>query len=581
MIVVTGDIIDKGEYEFCDIAVDFFKDLHNAIKQNVEALDIVDIQIVPGNHDRARAREICLFSIAHQQLDIKDESDWTFYKNNSIEFITMVNEIYKVFEKTLQISNTFGCELVSIGNNNICFIRTESAWCAVSNSDKRKIRFGSYQLIQLNTEYQKIKSDLERNNKKIDITIAMSHHPTFWMQSDDESLFKSYIMKEKYLNVDIMLSGHIHSQSVENIYNHEHSILSLVTGIGWGEERPDEINEHRYSIYSLNVNRNCCEICVRKTKANDKYDFDNSIYTDKELKSTKIFYPIKICDSYPFIITNSLNDNDVSGIYVDEKLMNLIPYIVNAYTCFKSRVMSLLEVYQRNFICTWEMEYNDNNDVINLKEALIENFDNIKSNKNGYKLTRTLKESMRLSGSNDFFCGFLGELCYTFIEAFQDCFSKGVCIRTHFRWYNSNKNELYMKLCSHYSDGITDEPMQDLPWQSLVQVAYNKRSSIVYSANSWGSPINTKWKDFMTIVPEFKGFELEEHMGFKPKRKRPAISFGLSLGENCFGADSIVLYLLSYLRVERLLSEAIDEYVYMFNTDIEQFIDYLKKIKGE
>ncbi len=32
MIVVTGDIIDKGEYEFCDIAVDFFKDLHNAIK---------------------------------------------------------------------------------------------------------------------------------------------------------------------------------------------------------------------------------------------------------------------------------------------------------------------------------------------------------------------------------------------------------------------------------------------------------------------------------------------------------------------------------------------------------------------
>ena len=45
-----------------------------------------------------------------------------------------------------------------------------------------------------------------------------------------------------------------------------------------------------------------------------------------------------------------------------------------------------------------------------------------------------------------FFCGFLGELCYTFIEAFQDCFSKGVCIRTHFRWYNSNKNELYMKL---------------------------------------------------------------------------------------------------------------------------------------
>lgn len=53
---------------------------------------------MPGNHDRARAREICLFSIAHQQLDIKDESDWTFYKNNSIEFITMVNEIYKVFE---------------------------------------------------------------------------------------------------------------------------------------------------------------------------------------------------------------------------------------------------------------------------------------------------------------------------------------------------------------------------------------------------------------------------------------------------------------------------------------------------
>lgn len=581
MIVVSGDIIDKGESEYYNIAVNFFDDLNDAIRQNFSCLEVVDIQIVPGNHDRKRMREICLFSMAHQQIDMENEYDWNLYQKNSIEFIEMVNTIYNIFGKSQEITKTFGCELASIGDNNICFIRTDSAWCAVSNSDKRKIRFGSYQLKKLNAEYQAFKAKLERDGKKIDITIAISHHPTTWMQPDDESLFKSYIMKEKYMNVDMMLSGHIHSQSVENLYNHEHSILSLVTGIGWGEKRPDEINEHRYSIYSLNIPRNCCEICVRKTKANDKYDFDYSIYTDEEGKNTKIFYPIKIFNSYPFVVTNSMNDNDVSGIYVDAKLMSLIPHIVKSSTYFKSRVMRLLEAYQADFLCTWEIEYGNNEDVSSLKQDLIEHFDNVKSNKSGCKSTHRLKELMRIPEGNSNFCAFLGELCYTVIEAFQDCFSKGVCVRTHFRWYNSNKDELYSKLCSHYSDGTKDEPMQDLPWASLVQVAYNKRSSIVYSTNSWHSPISTKWKDYITIVPEFKGFELEEKYDFKSKKKRPAISFGLSLGGNCSANDSIILHLLSYLRVEELISEAIDEYVYLFNTDIEMFIEYLKTIKGE
>ncbi len=577
IIIVSGDIIDKGEIKYIDTAIRFFHDLFEAIRKECPNVQIADIQIVPGNHDIKRSHERDLLALSHRNLDLSIQEDWKYYLGYSSEYISMVNKIYNMINKG-PINNTFGCEIVKNGLYNICFIRLDSAWSACTDNDVRNIRFGSYQIKQILDEYNKLKS-----KDKIDVTIAISHHPTSWLHPNDEELFKQFAMQKKYLDVDIHLCGHTHNLSVENYYNHEHSLLTLVTGIGWGEKkRPTEINNYRYSIYTLNIARNCCEIFVRKTKRDSTYDYDLSIYSPSEKRTKKIMYPIKMLESFTFIQTNTLSEQDVTGIYVDMSILEKIPNIIKSSIYFQELMSITINNYkdefrysfsvtngQKNIQDDAEQENYDNFEIIN------RHFENVQQkNEKRYVPSIEIKSLMQLKDSNQRFESYLNDVIRNVLEAYKNCFSNNLLIRGHFRRYHSSVNTInYSWLCSACSDHSIHESSRDLPWQSLVQTAYKQKRSIVFSTNYWGSPIVTDWNDYITLVPRFSGYEVIENYGIESEYY-PLLSFGLSLGENYVNEDSLALHLLSFTKFENLISKAINEYVETFCFDIGAYLKY-------
>ena len=124
IIVVSGDIIDKGDYNNSGAAIAFFNDLKDKLYQ-ISNLSVIDIQIVPGNHDRERTTPTVLFSQSFQtrETSIKDAEEWNLYEKTNKQFISFANDIEKTFNKKVAMSETFGCEITEVVGNHICFFK--------------------------------------------------------------------------------------------------------------------------------------------------------------------------------------------------------------------------------------------------------------------------------------------------------------------------------------------------------------------------------------------------------------------------------------------------------------------------
>lgn len=605
IIVVSGDIIDKGNYDNEGAAIKFFKNLRRKLNSISDQL-VEDIQIVPGNHDRERNIKAELYSRAFQSKDtaIDNEKEWELYKENNEKFLSFANDIYEIFGKTPDIKDTFGCELKQVGNNRICFLRIDTAWSEYVSQSCKKLRIGSYQLSSLKNQLDSIRTALQKKGEKIDVTIAITHHPLSWLTPADEISVKSFFMKEDFLDVDMLLSGHVHNQSVENLYNHEHSILTLVTGIGWLQDDPQRNKEYRYSIYSLNVFRNCCEIIVRKTNRGNSFDFDYSIYTDKKERLTsKLLYPIKMMSSYPFIDVNSLNDVNKTGVYVDVNIMNKIREITWAIMDLKNALADSINgsieffALQRSHFNTAEKTIQENavqkkkSTPQQIKETTAEIVttqeikEHLKRAKNNisYTIPPKIRKLIDEESAYRNFSSLLRDVCFNCVNKLRLCFSDDVTIRVHMRWL-FNKST-YSQLCYHCSDPTIKTRLKDLPWEaSMAEAAYNSGGSVVYSSNKWQSSIVTDWDDFITGVPKFKENVITIVLDNGRKEERPAITFGISV-KNANGQisdeDSLILYLLSYLKIEELVSDVLEKYVNIFDVKLQHYLHFLRNQKKE
>lgn len=578
IIVVSGDIIDKGNYENSRAAIAFFND-HKDKLYLISNLSVVDIQIVPGNHDRERTTPTGLFSQSFQtrEISIKDAEEWNLYENTNKQFISFANDIEKIFNKKITTSETFGCEITEVAGNHICFLRIDTAWSEYENQSYKKLRIGKYQLDCLKEQLDTNRTELQKKGKNIDVTIAITHHPLSWLSPMDEIAIKSLFMKEDFFDVDMLLSGHVHNQSVENLYNHEHSLLTLVTGIGWSQNDPQRNKEYRYSIYSLNTFRNCCEIIVRKTNKGNSFDYDYSIYTDRrERLISKLLYPIKIMSNYPFIDVNSLNDINKTGIYVDVNIINRIREMSWIAMDLKNIFDNLLNTHCSYYISQW-VDFMPKRTVKRYRNRLKNQLE-IAKNDISHIIPEEIQNLMKSEITNKNFSSFLIEFCAKCVEKLAFCFSKSVKLRVHFRWLSSNDN--YLKLYAKCSDDSISTNLKDLPWKSsMVEAAYNSNNSVVYSSNEWQSSISTDWDDFITIAPKFKENIIIIENDDKVKEERPAITFGISVKGEMNNKDTIVLYLLSYLKIEKLISDVLESYVNVFNVNMKRYLKYLREKK--
>ena len=569
ILVVSGDIIDRGDYRSnMKTAVKFFKALSREMDDR-----IIDVQIVPGNHDKERNDINNLISIAHSKVGIAagKAAEWKEQQKAYASFLQLINEVYPLFGKHCEIENTFGVESKVVAGTNICLMRFDTAWCSYSESEVRELRIGGYQRESLKNAYQSLINKAESEDLPITLTLGISHHPLNWLKADEEDVINSYVMARDYLNMDVLMCGHVHDREVLNYFNHEHSLMTLVTGIGGGKERAESKEEHRYSIYLFNPSYNSCEIIMRMSKADLSFDYDYFVYTAKhEKKANKLCYPIKIKESHPFIPLSSPDPNKTKSVFVDKCILDDIVRVSDSIAKFGEDISRLYERYKIELI---------DNLSEDLEPGILKRIhDYLYEGEEGEigEVEYNILNSEKAYGS---FLAMLNEICEYFVSNLKTCFPADPKLRAHFRRYNKTR-KCFTKLC-HYSnqDYEATKPMQDVKWDSLIKPAYECEKPLIFSANKDFNNIETDWDDFITLVPRFNNYTDDVRIRKGVNERRPMLTFGLSVKfpEGC--RDSTILYILDYMNIDEKITTVVDEYIRIFGIDIKPFLRYIELIE--
>lgn len=205
IVVITGDLIDKGGINFRDKehAFSFFE--QTFIKPLLEKVPILKgkIFIVPGNHDIDRSL-IDNISEVGLRLILKEESALTDFiqknRKSSIHVSRLAN--YKKWEHYFykennnfdnnNFDNTFKITIAGQTVGISCF---NSSWLSKDDNDKGNILLGIEQL--------------ENSLKQIEdckIKIALIHHQIECFQNFDQEAIKKVL----YKNYNVLFTGHVH-----------------------------------------------------------------------------------------------------------------------------------------------------------------------------------------------------------------------------------------------------------------------------------------------------------------------------------------------------------------------------------
>ncbi len=579
IITITGDIIDSGLYDIHRVAaLLFFNDLYkrlNLIKiiKEIESgedkfLKVIDVIITPGNHDKCRNPIDSLVSNIHAEngLDFDDydvKEKWKFQLKSFKKYMELANKIrniFGIFNK--DIDNTFGIDLVGISEKtNVCFLRIDTSWCSYTKSseNERHLRVGKYQLDMLNKEYEKLSGVCEARGNPIILTIALLHHPLSHLKHDDEELCYKYFLSKKYLNVDILMCGHIHNGEVKNFFSYDNSLLTLITGVGLKNKSPYDINNNeigeanqRYSIYLINHFRNSCEIIMRKENSDNSFNYDYSAYSENENSTTiveKIRFPLKININNAPIIINSQSEIEKKSLFLTSDILKKLPQITVAVSAFSKNIAYL-------------------------KDADIELLE-INKNKDQEEIF-TIKQEK--------FVKFLIGVCKnSVIDLGKELFNPETEIRAHCRYFDEQDNT-YPAFCQYPDEDESNKTktIRTAVWDSLIKRSFISKLPIIQSANAeYSSITNSDWRDNITFVPHYKEFikhfDILQKDGRKKKERRPILTFCFSIKNNV-DEDTLMLYLLAHLRIDKTMSRIIDDYIKTYNINSNEFLDYMQKL---
>lgn len=568
ILVVSGDIIDKGQYcqKNKEAALSFFDDLMKALGGKIK-----DLIMVPGNHDKIRDSVNDLITLKSQDdEDFLKEKEWGYQLNAFSDFIELYNMLLrKYFPKNDAIENTFGVHHVVLGGYNLIFVRLDTAWCSCSNDDSFKLRLGKFQAEKLVEEYQACLANIK--DSKL-LTIGISHFPIGFLNPKEEAECNKLFLSRDKLNLDILLCGHVHDVSLAHYFNHEHSLLTLVTGIG-GINPNNSKEGHRYSIYLLNLINNSCDIIMRKS-GKTCFNFDYSIYTGQEsIKDNKIVYPIKVTESHPFIKLFAPNPIQTKSKFLDSNLLKLIPLTSRAIDDFIQSIALAMIMYKARAYDDIRAEMVDENgDYYNEESAeLASRIYEYLFLENG--ISKSEEEYLIYEDVIVNFSGFLMDICGTLIRCIKMLFHDDVIIRTHFRIYDE-KRDSYIALACQTNEKKESTSPKNIQWTRIMQAAFHSGEVIQLSANPKLNDVETTWEDFLTIVPKCLGNSLERMTDgtTREHEQRPCLTFGLSI-KKAQPEDINVLSLLSFLKLDVAITKAIDEYLVAFKIDLRKSLN--------
>lgn len=591
VVVVTGDVIDKGNPKAQDNAICFFDRLRQIVKNKLNA-----IYIVPGNHDKSRTSSNAFVVSAYRQLihrqDQKPVFDETFKNNfwsihkDSYEksgYLNLVRYIYQSYSNLSEIEmiaeETYGVHVLSMNGKNYCFVLLNTAWSCADDSDTRQLILGDFQIKHISQKY----IDATRG-KKIDITFVLGHHPLdFLYGTEQDALFRRMISYND-LCANVYLCGHVHDRSVVNWSNNRHTIHSLVTGFGWPEQPSDRIHEHYYSIYAFHLNLNSMDIIVRRTADDSHFIDDLSIYTGEntmkkltrpidyketpgtvELSSVKDVFPKTVFVTKAFLASgkqlfNSLNTVSIElgkqiGVYIDELFENLVPAKESEKEC-QTRVLfkycmddpgryDILKPEQRELVEA----------IISSKDYKKRVFDNFQS--------------------------YLQRLCLRLrqeLEPDDNC-AQNICC--YFKYLVDKNSITYSTLCSSFTtSGPKNSDLSELPdtkYTGLLKAAFENSSSkcFIYSANEviCENVLNGNWKDYLVVAPNFRKNTFERK-AFKNRRLYPLLAFCVIVNDNKY---ENLLRCMDFFSVDVFISDLLQLYLDTFMIETNEFLEWIKK----
>lgn len=617
IIVVTGDIVDKGDYAKSHIgAVEFFKELSTIIKDRFKG-----ICIVPGNHDKVRSNTNTLISKALQSNIVADV-DKDYWNDDLIKnyesYFNLINDIRTKFKlRKKKLKSTYGVEhfILDTQTNKValCFIKVDTSWVTCGeDKELHKLRIGDYQFQELKNEYNKVITTLQGEGFTSGqiITFTIAHHPLIFLKPDEENKMKQALIDNEVFNTDFYLCGHTHERTIDNWFNHERSVTTLSTGIGW--DHNNELHEsgsnkelHRYSLYCLSIEKNTCDIIMRATQVNGKFYYDYSVYTrDIDKDANKISYPLRFRGEYPKIKLNNFADDISKFFFINNESFRMMETIMQEVTGFRLHCSQVCEDYKHDFLnrIAKDLYYaSENIDPFASMDEMSKEISILLNEKNALELHffqqtqgDDAEENVFTYMNNnsdliyDNFTNYLKDIATYFVMCFKDCFPSDSILRCHFRLYQAD-NDKYRSIC-HYANTDIDTTLdklelspREIEYGGMIEQAHIHKCSMICSSNEKLNSLSPKkWDDFITIVPDFLKYERHTRRN-SIKITRPIITFGASvINKNISKKNvSIPLYFLEYLGFQTILTDCIDDYVKIFPIDYSLYSNFFNnKLKN-
>lgn len=591
IIVVTGDIVHRANYKCRKNVLCFFKKLKEILGGRVKGL-----YIVPGNHDRER-NVLDSKVLKHYYYPEKDPTD-SFYKNywkhlrmGFYAHLELVEDIYKIFEMELSGSikkESYGAEICKINGKNVCFLLFNTAWGSLGDKDERHLKIGDFQMKKIKHEYVTKYEKLKEEGKNIDITIAVAHHPIDWLDGIEEDLVKADILCNNSLNANVYICGHIHNRDVINWQNNRHSLTTLVSGLGWPDGNSNHPYAHTYSSYVFNLDVNSIDVYVRSSDDNYVFEPDFRIYTEKRNKeNNKIVMPIDTCKTQAYFDLNTVKNRSPKACFITDDILNGIKDYVTVVSEMRGEVNRALERIKYDSYDMAEANYMKETPSEERKIKLIELekiseflFKGGKDREGCYKLVKRHGDWIEMQ-----FTTYLQKICLAMCNALHKVW-KNAKVRAHFRYSDKGKGKKYPQLCLSGNGFTKDYVMKVQNWGELLEEAYETGKPLIASVNrrycTQSLEMNEikqdngkakKWEDFLTVIPKFdKNYHIyKKWEGWS----RPLLTFGITVyNEN----DRKILYVMSYLKIDEMIGDMIEDFLYYFPIDVLRYVRSRKKI---
>ena len=219
LIAITGDLANHGLQAEYDLVQEWLDEVF--LGPGSLGFDPQSLLIIPGNHDVDRSaisagahsiqRDLWNFGTQEQvALVLKDSHDRATMFRRHGSYFSFLGRLY-----SRDITEPWWSKEVDFEGHKLCIVGLCSSWVSHCKEDKGKLIVGRYQF-----------SCIDRNVNDSPFNIALIHHPIEYLHDFDSDHTRVRFESE----YDLVLSGHLHSQSATSRVNPDNGYLELAAG---------------------------------------------------------------------------------------------------------------------------------------------------------------------------------------------------------------------------------------------------------------------------------------------------------------------------------------------------------------